>query len=84
MVESKIKLGIIKVCPNPQCEAVWHNCPIKHTRCNDCGGWVIKINEETFWKKFSGHYFQYDTLSGEYFRPVKEAAQLEIELDFNQ
>ena len=42
----------IKVCPDPSCEAVWHNCPKKHTKCNDCGGNVMKITEKTFWKSF--------------------------------
>ena len=31
----------------------------------------MKINEETYWKKFSDNWFQYDFLTGEYFRPEK-------------
>ena len=69
---------IIKVCPDPGCEAVWHNIPKSHTKCNDCGGNVMQINSETFWKKFSNNWFQYDFVTGEYFRPQKP--QLELEL----
>ena len=34
------------------------------------------INEDTFWKKFSKNWFQYDFASGEYYRPQKENKQL--------
>lgn len=69
-------LGLIKVCPDPGCEAVGHNCPQEHTKCNDCGGRVIRINEDTFWKKFSNNWFQYDFLTNLLFRPQKELKQL--------
>lgn len=73
-----IKLGIIKVCPDPGCEAVWHNVPKKHTRCKDCGGWIIAINEKTFWKKYSKNFFQYDFETGIYFRPqIKQLSLFE-------
>lgn len=39
-------LGLIKVCPDPGCEAVWHNIPKSHTKCNDCGGNVMQINQK--------------------------------------
>lgn len=68
-----MKLGLIKVCPDPGCEAVYHNCPDKQTRCLDCDGWIKKINEATYWKKFSGNFFQYDFETKEYYRPKKEA-----------
>lgn len=74
-------LGLIKVCPEPGCDAVWHNCPEKHTHCNDCGGNIMKINEETFWKKFSNNWFQYDFNTGCYFRPQKINDQLELHLE---
>ena len=66
----------IKICPDPGCEAVYHNCPVKVTHCNDCGGWIIKINEDTFWKKFSNNFFQYDFETMEYFRPQPSVKQL--------
>lgn len=75
-------LGLIKVCPDPGCEAVWHNIPGSHTKCNDCGGRVIRVNEETFWKKFANNWFQYDFMTGDYYRPEKEVRQLY--LDFAQ
>ncbi len=73
-------MEVIKVCPDPSCEAVYHNCYIKHTRCNDCGGRIMKINETTYWKKFSNNWFQYDFITGEYYRPVKKERQLKLEL----
>lgn len=74
-------LGIIKVCPNPGCEAVYHNVPKNHTRCNDCGGNIMHINENTFWKKFSSRWFQYDFLTGDYYRPQKQVQQLSLDLE---
>lgn len=59
----------IKVCVDPGCEAVFHNSPKKHTRCNNCGGRIMSINESTYWKKFSYNWFQYDFLTGAYYRP---------------
>jgi hypothetical protein len=72
--------GLIKVCPAPGCEAVWHNIPKSYTKCNDCGGRVMLINKETFWKKFSKNWFQYDFETGEYFRPQKPVVQLSLDL----
>lgn len=72
---------LIKVCPDPGCGAVYHNCPKKQTRCNDCGGNIMQINEDTFWKRFSNNWFQYDFLTGEYYRPQKEVYQLSLDLE---
>ena len=84
MTESKTKpqqrLGVIRVCPDPQCETVHHNCPPRYTHCCNCDGWIIKINEKTYWSKFAQNYFQYDVTTGEYFRPSREEAQFELEL----
>ena len=63
--------AIIKVCPDPNCEAVWHNIPKSYTKCNDCGGRVMLINQKTFWKKFSNNWYQYDYKTGNYYRPQK-------------
>jgi hypothetical protein len=73
-------LGLIKVCPNPNCEAVYHNIPKSHTRCNDCGGHVMLINEKTYWSKFSDNWFQYDFESMQYFRPEEVKQQLIFDL----
>tara|TARA_R110000822_G_scaffold14427_6_gene50822 strand:+ start:16938 stop:17183 length:246 start_codon:yes stop_codon:yes gene_type:complete len=81
MAQKKGFQGIVKVCPDPGCEAVWHNIPKIHTRCNDCSGWLIQINEDTFWKKFSNNWFQYDFQTGEYFRPEKPIVQLSLDLE---
>ena len=70
---------MIKVCPVPGCEAVWHNIPKSYTKCNDCGGRVMLINQYTFWNKFSKNWFQYDFATGEYFRPEKPIQQLQFD-----
>lgn len=70
--EIKNTIGNIKVCPDLYCEAVFHNIPKTHTRCNDCGGWIILINEKTYWKKFSNNFYQYDFLSEKYFYPKQK------------
>ena len=69
--ENEMKdLGLIKVCGDPHCEAIWHNIPKNITRCNDCGGRVMIINQDTFMKKYANNYFQYDFNTGEYYRPA--------------
>jgi len=70
----------IKVCPEPGCSSVWHNIPKSHTKCNECDGNVIEINEETFWKKFSLKWFQYDFITKEYYRPVMEMISIQKDL----
>ena len=65
-------LGLIKVCGDPHCGAVWHNIPKNHTHCKNWDGRVIIINEETYWKKFSNEFFQYEFETEEYFRPTKD------------
>jgi hypothetical protein len=69
-------MSLIKVCPNPQCEAVWHNIPKSYTKCNDCGGRVMLINTDTYHQKFANNWFQYDFNTGEYFRIEKPFQQL--------
>lgn len=72
--------GLVKVCPDPGCEAVWHNIPKSYTKCNDCGGRVMLINEDTFWSTFSNNWFQYDFQTGVYFRPQKSNVQLSLDI----
>jgi hypothetical protein len=79
--DSKKLMGLIKVCPDPNCEAVWHNCPKKHTKCNDCGGNIMEIKADTYWRKFSSNWFQYDFTTGEYLRHQKETTQLVLNLE---
>lgn len=52
---------VIKKCVNDQCDAIFHNTPVKHTRCLDCGysGALITINLKTY-NKFRWIHFQYD------------------------
>jgi hypothetical protein len=65
-------MSLIKVCGDPQCEAIWHNIPKSHTKCQDCGGNLIVINEETYWKKYCTNFFQYDFETQDFFRLQKK------------
>jgi len=58
--------GRIKVCINPHCEEILHNCPKKFTRCKNCDGILVEINQKTYLKKFSRNYFQYDFTTGDF------------------
>jgi len=68
----------IKICGDPHCEAIFHNTPKCKTRCKNCDGRLIIINEKTFYKKYSQSYFQYDFVTEEYFRPQKKTMQLDL------
>jgi hypothetical protein len=61
-------MSLIKVCGDPQCEAIWHNIPKSETKCQDCGGSLIIINEETYEKKYIDNFFQYDFPTLAYYR----------------
>lgn len=63
---------VIKVCGDPHCEAVYHNTPKSATKCKDCGGNLIAINEDTYNKKYADNYFQYDYETMDYYRPKKQ------------
>ena len=48
----------IRVCPDPQCDAVYVNAPEKQTYCSDCGGNTKKITQKTFLNNYrKGKYF---------------------------
>jgi len=72
--------NIVKVCPNPHCEAVWHNIPKSYTKCNNCNGRVMQINVDTYLKKFVNNWFQYDFKTNEYYRPQKPLIQLSLNI----
>jgi len=74
----------VKVCGDPHCEAIFHNCKAKDTRCLDCDGRIISINEATYNKKYKNNYFQYDYQTGKYCRP-EQPSQDNLQIDlFNQ
>lgn len=79
-VNDDVKLGLIKVCVEPGCESLYHNCPFKVKRCEFCGGSIKMINQETYFKKFSDRFFQYDHPTGEYFRPQKTKKQYSLDI----
>jgi len=62
---------MIKVCVDPQCNEVAHNCDFKEKRCRTCNGSLIRINAETYLKKFKNLFFQFNYETGEYYRPQK-------------
>jgi len=72
IVADDVVLGLIKVCADPLCGNIYHNCPFEVKRC-ECGGGIKMINQDTFFKKFSNTFFQYDQPSGEYYRPRKQS-----------
>jgi len=77
IISSDTKLGLIKICGEPACGSIYHNCPFEIKKCEFCGGSIKMINQETFFKKFSDSFFQYDQPSGEYFRPkIKDDVQI--------
>lgn len=59
---------MIKVCPDPHCEAVYHFAEKQDRYCLDCGGTIKKINESTYFKKFANNWFQYDYRTGDVWR----------------
>lgn len=71
---------LIKICVDPQCEAIYHNIPKKVTKCNDCSGRVIIINQKTYWTKFSKNFFQYDFKTKDFYRPEKKQKQFFLDL----
>jgi len=85
-----MKSNTIKVCPDPHCDSVYHNCnpePRKDTRCHFCGCGIIKVNEKTalkiMRKTWTYECYQYDYQTGEIDRrlstydPIK-GKQLEL------
>lgn len=67
----------IKICPNPHCEAIYHNIQKKVTKCIDCNFNIIIINKKTYYKKFYNYFFQYDYNTMNLYRPQK-SIQLQI------
>jgi hypothetical protein len=61
---------MIKICPDPCCDAVFHNCDKKDTHCKCCDAIIVKITAETYKKKFAHNFFQYDYPSGDIYRPA--------------
>ena len=61
--------NLIKVCPDPGCGAVYHNCKVEDKKCKDCGGSIKMINQETHKRKFADWFWQYDYQTMEYLRP---------------
>jgi|JI9StandDraft_1071089.scaffolds.fasta_scaffold408198_1 hypothetical protein len=54
-----------KVCLDPCCQEVALNCPVKTTRCKNCGSRLIIINQKTYEEKYKNDFFQYNYLTGE-------------------
>jgi hypothetical protein len=45
---------------------------------------LVRIDKETYWKKFSNNWFQYDCLTGNIYRPKKRFEQFEIDFYENR
>lgn len=72
--------SLIKVCVDSGCDTTWHNCGKMDRKCRNCGNTIKTINWQTYIKKFSLDWHQYDYQSEEVFRPLQKNAQLELEL----
>ena len=60
-------LGRIRVCIDPHCEAVFHNCLRGETKCLDCETRTVAINQETYENKFKNSPIQYDMRTKKHF-----------------
>ena len=67
---------MIKICGNPNCDAIFHNVPKHETKCFDCNGNIKIINEKTYFTKFCNNFFQYDFITKEYYRLEQKTNQL--------
>jgi hypothetical protein len=63
---------MIKECPDPGCETIYHNCTEKDKKCLNCGKFIKMINENTFLRKYKNWFFQYDYVTDEIFRPYEQ------------
>lgn len=71
---------MIKICGDPCCEAIFHNVEKKNKKCNDCGGRIILINDDTYKKKYASNFFQYDYKSMDYYRPEQKVINHQLKL----
>lgn len=81
IITNDFKLGLIKICVVPACESVYHNCPYELKKCEFCGGSIKMINQDTFFKKFSNRFFQYNQPTGDYYRPKIIENQISFDFD---
>jgi hypothetical protein len=77
---------LIKVCLDPMCEAVYHNCEPSDRRCLCCGHKLLRIDAKTWEKKYSKWFWQYDFQTQEFYRPKtnsKETINIFEEVDYD-
>ncbi len=72
---------VLKVCIDPTCEAVAHNCPKKETHCRDCNMILVEIDKKTYETKFINNFFQYDYNTDELVTPAQMGYSKQIQLD---
>lgn len=61
----KFDFSKVKVCGNPCCEEIAFEIEKSETRCRNCNGRMISINKQTYLKKFTTNYFQYNYKTGD-------------------
>lgn len=78
-------MRVLKVCINPHCDAVAHNCLKKETHCRDCDLGLVEIDKETYQKKYINNYFQYDYSNdtGDIVTPAKMGYSLQMNLSIS-
>ena len=54
---------MIKVCPNPTCDAVWHNCKTEDKKCKNCGFTIKEIDTKTYTRKYKEFPMQFDYIT---------------------
>lgn len=69
---------MIKVCIDPMCEEVAHNCTRDETRCRNCGGILVKINDQTYKQRFLNTCHQIDYSTGKRLITLPRWHQLSI------
>jgi hypothetical protein len=69
---------LIKICPDPHCDTIYHNCTEKDKKCKNCGGTIKMINEKTFFKKYINHFWQLDYKTENFYRLQPNYKQLEL------
>lgn len=79
ITENGTKNGNIKVCIDPQCDAVYHGVDNSTTRCPNCNSRIIKISEKTYREKFIDNFFQYDA-EGNLVNPKELGYEIQLDL----
>jgi hypothetical protein len=65
MNTASISKIVLKICIDPHCSEIAHNCPKSETKCRTCSMKLVEISRSTFEKKFLNFPFHFDYRTGE-------------------